>query len=135
MIKKYLGSHAFYKLWHFVKPSYFFILHLGPFWQKPFCVLSIVFSGDKEALEFAEKSLDLSKFNHCSINKKVNSNALYTTGVKRYVINIDGQESQPSPKWANVTKHAHKISNPIDPTYKLDIPVAFIANNTQKVNI
>ena len=51
-----------FKLWYYVKPSYFFLLDKGPFWSKPFCVLSTVIKGDRTALEFAEKSLQFGKY-------------------------------------------------------------------------
>ena len=45
--------------WKFVKASYKFVIELGPMWQIPFCVTSVVFGGDREALRFVEKSMDL----------------------------------------------------------------------------
>ena len=51
--------HNYKKATYYVAPSYFFLLDKGPFWQKPFCFISIVLKGDREALEFAEKSMDL----------------------------------------------------------------------------
>ena len=49
------------KFYHFVKPSYFFLLtkEFGLFWKKPFCVSHLVIGGNREDLEFAEKSIGL----------------------------------------------------------------------------
>ena len=51
-----------FKYWYYVKPSYFFLFNdNSPFWSKSFCVMTTVIQGDRQALEFAEKSLDLGK--------------------------------------------------------------------------
>ena len=44
---------------YFVRGSYGFLLGHGSQWKIPFCVISIVFGGDRGALEFVEKSLDI----------------------------------------------------------------------------
>lgn len=51
------------KFTHFVKPSYFFLMTQGTSWKIPFCLITVVFGGNREALEFAEKSLQLSNLN------------------------------------------------------------------------
>ncbi len=96
-----------FKYWYYVKPTYFFMLtNKGAFWSKPFCVLTTVFKGNREALEFAEKSLDLA--------------------AKRLVLNIVGEEVLPSDKWtwSRLDKRRRiRFDNPIDPTYKQLVPV------------
>ena len=49
------------KHYYIVKASYAFLMEFGPNWRVPFCATSMVFGGDREALEFAEKSLDMGK--------------------------------------------------------------------------
>ena len=96
-----------FKYWYYVKPTYFFLLHTEiPFWSKPFCVLTTVFKGNREALEFAEKSLDLA--------------------AKRMVLNIHGDEVLASDKWTwsrSEKRDTLAYDNPIDPTYNLSVPV------------
>ncbi len=59
---------------------------------------------------------------------------LLCQGAKRYVINIDGQESQPSHKWTDISNpEANDIDNPTDPTYTLDIPLVFLRSENEKV--
>ena len=59
--------HQYYKHLYYVKPTYYF-MH-GIISKLPFCTVSIVINGDREALEFAEKSFDLGK-KHFKLNRK-----------------------------------------------------------------
>ena len=96
-----------FKYWYYVKPTYFFMLDVkGTFWPTSFCILTTVFKGNREALEFAEKSLDLA--------------------ARRMVLNMEGDEVLPSDKWAWSDLEIRRrvaFNNPIDPTYKQSVPV------------
>ena len=51
------------------------------------------------------------------------------------VINIDGEEDQPSSNWPR-SQHPlayEYISSRIDPYFKLDIPVLILKNNSEEV--
>ena len=52
-----------FKMFYIVKPSYIFMT--DQFWSKPFCVISTVVNGQREDLEFAEKSFDLGECCFC----------------------------------------------------------------------
>ena len=68
-----------FKYWYYVKPSYFFLLNdQVAFWSQSFCVLTTVIQGDRQALEFAEKSLDLGKllFSWSTIQKTKQMNVM-----------------------------------------------------------
>ncbi len=52
--------------------------------------------------------------------------------MKRYVVNIDGIEDQPSDKWS-YNEYVYPISSPVDPTYSLDVPFTVLRNDSDQV--